>query len=64
MSILKENIIEARKNFPDDATYEDILDLIYVQQKVNQALEHSAQGKVINYEQMLQHIQSLRTNRS
>ncbi len=64
MSILKENIIEALKNLPNDATYEDLLDLIYVQQKVNQALEHSAQGKVINHEQMLQHIQSLRTNRS
>jgi hypothetical protein len=64
MSLVKEQVMEALKKLPDDATYEDILDTIYVQQKVIRALEHSSQGKVISHEQMLQHIQTLRTNRS
>ena len=62
MSHVKEQVMEAIKKLPDDATYEDILDTIYVQQKVFRAFEHSAQGKVISHDQMLQHIQELRSN--
>jgi vacuolar-type H+-ATPase subunit E/Vma4 len=63
MSDVKEQVMEALKNLPDDASYEDILDVIYIQQKITKALEHSKQGKVISHEQMLKKIKDLRTQR-
>ena len=52
MSDLKEKVIEAIRNFPDDTTYDEILETIYVQQKVEIGLQQSAEGKVISNEEL------------
>jgi hypothetical protein len=47
MSDLKEKVIEAIRNLPDDITYDDILETIYVQQKVEIGLKQSAEENII-----------------
>jgi hypothetical protein len=52
MSDLKTKVIDAIKNLPDDITYDDILETIYVQQKVEIGLQQSEEGNVIPHEEV------------
>ena len=51
MSDIKERVITAIRDLPDNATYEDIFDVIYVQEKISKALKDSQQGRFITQEQ-------------
>jgi len=48
MSDIKERIITAIRDLPDDATYEDIFELLYVQEKVAKVLQNSDEGQYIS----------------
>ena len=48
MSNIKDQAIEAIKNLPDDATYNDIMDVIYIQQRIALSLEQAENGEVIS----------------
>jgi hypothetical protein len=55
MSDIKEKIIEAIKSLPDGATYDDIMELVYVQQKIAIGLDQVEQGQLITNEEFEQH---------
>ncbi len=58
MSNIKDQAIEAIKNLPDDATYNDIMDVIYIQQRIALSLEQAENGEVIWYEDFLTELNS------
>ena len=58
MSNIKDQAIEAIKNLPDDATYNDIMDVIYIQQRIALSLEQAENGEVISYEDFLTELNS------
>jgi hypothetical protein len=47
MSQIKELAINAIRNLPDDITYEDIMELIYIQKKVARGLFQINNGESI-----------------
>ena len=50
MQTIKEKIIETIKKLPDDANYDDIMELIYVQQMITKGLEQLDNGEFISHE--------------
>lgn len=46
MATDKEDILTMIKQLPDDVSVEDILDAIYVRQKISKGLKDSEEGKV------------------
>jgi predicted transcriptional regulator len=52
MQIIKEKVIQILNNLPDNATYDDIMEAIYVQQKVSKGIEQIENGQYINHEEM------------
>ncbi len=60
MSDLKDQVISAVKNLPETATFDDILDLIYVQRKIAIALNQSEENNIINHSEMLKRIKKFR----
>ena len=51
MTNIKEKAIVAIKNLPDNATYEDIFEVIYIQEKIYNALIDSEKGNYISQEE-------------
>jgi hypothetical protein len=51
MSEIKEKIISAIRNLPDSATYDDIFEVLLVQEKIAKALENSEKGQFISQEE-------------
>ncbi len=60
MSDLKNQVISAVKKLPESATFEDILDIIYVQRKIAIALKQSEYNNVISHAEMLIKIKNFR----
>ena len=58
--IIKDQVLDAIGKLPDDSTYEDILEVIYVQQKILKGLEESKSNLGISHEEFIKHIQELR----
>ena len=52
----KEEVRRLLDTLPDDASYEDILYRIYVQQKIDRGLEASERGDFISDEEIEQRI--------
>ena len=50
---IKDQAIEAIKQLPDDATYNDIMDVLYIQQRIALSLDQADNGEVISYEDFL-----------
>jgi hypothetical protein len=53
MSNIKDQDIEAIKNLPEDATYNDIMDIIYIQQRIALSLEQAENGEIIPNEEFV-----------
>ena len=53
----------AIKELPDSATFEDFLDVIFVQQRIALSLKQSNNGEVISNEAMLEKFKQIRLNR-
>ncbi len=51
MATEKENIIEMIKGFPNDISMEDIIEAIYVRQKIEKGLKDSEEGKLFTHEE-------------
>jgi len=47
MAEIKEKIIQAIRGLPDSATYDDIYEIIFVQEKINKGLEDSKNNRTI-----------------
>ena len=52
----KENVESILKQLPDDATYEDILYEIYVNQNIEIGLEQIKNGDIISEDQVLKRV--------
>jgi len=51
MATEKESIIEMIKTLPDDVTMEDIIEAIYVRQKIEKGLKDSEEGRLYTHEE-------------
>ncbi|MHA1491105.1 MAG: hypothetical protein ACTSRI_15840 [Promethearchaeota archaeon] len=51
MATEKENIIEMIKALPNDVSKEDIIEAIYVRQKIEKGIKDSEEGKLFTYEE-------------
>ncbi|MBY9017826.1 MAG: hypothetical protein KGD66_03240 [Candidatus Lokiarchaeota archaeon] len=47
----KEIIIEMIKTFPNDVSMEDIIEAIYVRQKIQKGLKDSEEGRLFTHEE-------------
>jgi predicted transcriptional regulator len=51
MATEKDRIIKMIKTLPDDTTMEDIIEAIYVRQKIEKGLKDSEEGKLFTHEE-------------
>jgi len=51
MATEKENIIEMIKSLPNDVTMEDVMEAIYVRQKIEKGLKDSKEGRLYTHEE-------------
>jgi hypothetical protein len=51
MSEIKEKVIAAIRNLPESATYEDIFEILFVQEEIAKALDDSEHGRFISQEE-------------
>jgi len=51
MATEKDNIIKMIKSLPDDVNTEDIMEAIYVRQKIEKGLKDSEMGRTITHEE-------------
>ncbi len=51
MTSEKENIIQMIKNLPEDINTEDIIEAIYVRNKIEKGLKDSKEGRVYTQEE-------------
>ncbi|MEJ2248524.1 MAG: hypothetical protein P8Y70_00860 [Candidatus Lokiarchaeota archaeon] len=51
MATEKDNIIEMIKALPDDVSMEDIIEAIYVRQKIEKGLKDSEEGRLFTHEE-------------
>jgi predicted transcriptional regulator len=51
MATEKENIIEMIKALPNDVSMEDIIEAIYVRQKIQKGLKDSDEGRLFTHEE-------------
>jgi len=51
MATQKENIIQMIKKLPDDISLEDIIEVIYVRQKIEKGLKDSKEGNLYTNEE-------------
>ena len=51
MATEKESIIEMIKNLPDEVSMEDIIEAIYVRQKIEKGLKDSEEGNLYTHEE-------------
>ncbi len=51
MATEKENIINMIKDLPDDVSMEDIIEAIYIRQKIEKGLKDSEEGRVYTHEE-------------
>ncbi len=51
MATEKESILEMIKNLPDEVSMEDIIEAIYVRQKIEKGLKDSEEGNLYTHEE-------------
>lgn len=56
MTTEKENILEMIKTLPNDVSMEDIIEAIYVRQKIEKGLKDSEEGKLFTHEEAKEHL--------
>ncbi|WP_106497272.1 hypothetical protein [Lentibacillus sp. Marseille-P4043] len=49
---VKDHVIKAIKELPNDVTYEDIMEEIYVQSKIDAGLRQLDEGKYLTHDQV------------
>ena len=56
MQSIKEKVHQLIENLPSDANYEDIMEAIFVQQKIERGLNQLDNGQSISHEEMKERI--------
>jgi len=51
MATEKDNIIQMIKKLPDNVSMDDIIEAIYVRQKIKKGLKDSVEGRVYTHEE-------------
>lgn len=51
MATDKENILQMLKDLPDDVSMDDIIEAIYIRQKIQKGLKDSEDGLVYSHEE-------------
>ncbi len=52
MSAVKERLEQLAKDLPDDATWEDVMEEVYLQRVVEDGLKDVQEGRVVSSEQI------------
>ena len=52
MQSVKDSILDVIKNLPDDASYDDIMEALYVNQKIDKGIEQLDNGESLSIEQL------------
>lgn len=55
-STVKDAVIDAIRQMPDDTTVEDILEALYVRQKIDAGLKDQAEGRTLTHEQAMKRL--------
>ena len=55
--MIKELVMEATNTLPDTATFEDIIDAIYVRLKIEEGLESTKSDEVLTTEELIKEIE-------
>lgn len=48
----KDNVIKAVEELPDDVTYEDIMEEIFIQSKIDAGLKQLDEGKYLSHDRV------------
>jgi len=51
MATQKENIIQMIKDLPDDISLEDIIEVLYIRQRIEKGLKDSKEGNLYTHEE-------------
>ena len=54
--MIKELVMEATNTLPDTATFEDIIDAIYVRLKIEEGIESTKSDEVLTTEELINEI--------
>ena len=52
MQSTKENILSVIKNLPNDATYDDVMEALYVNHKIDVGIEQLEKGNSLTLDQL------------
>ena len=55
--MIKELVMEATNTLPDTATFEDIIDAIYVRIKIEEGIESTKSDEVLTTEELIKEIE-------
>lgn len=55
--MIKELVMEATNTLPDTATFEDIIDAIYVRLKMEEGIESTKSDEVLTTEELIKEIE-------
>lgn len=55
--MIKELVMEATNTLPDTATFEDIIDAIYVRLKIEEGIESTKSDEVLTTEELITEIE-------
>jgi hypothetical protein len=55
--MIKELVMEATNTLPDTATFEDIIDAIYVRLKIEEGIESTKSDEVLTTEELIKEIE-------
>lgn len=53
---VRDAVIDAIRQMPDDATVEDIIEALYVRQKIDAGLRDVAEGRVMSHEEAMKRL--------
>lgn len=53
---VKDTVIEAIRQMPDDTTVEDILEALYVRQKIDAGLKDVAEGRTLTHDEAMKRL--------
>jgi len=54
MSAIKEAVLEIAQKLPDDCTWDDVMQQIYVRQKIEAGVKDADEGRVISHEDVFE----------
>ena len=56
MKTIKDAIISTIKTLPDDSDYEDIMEVVYIQQKIAKGIQQAENGEVLTHDEVKERV--------